>query len=58
MLLIQLFALRPALAAHPPAPAGPSNLVLPAMTLAAFLLPNIVLITRDRGARAAVGSRS
>lgn len=45
LLLIQLFALRlhwlPTSGAD-----GPLNLVLPAVTLATFLLPNIVLITR------------
>lgn len=45
LLLIQIFALHlhwlPTSGAD-----GPANLVLPAVTLAAFLLPNIVLITR------------
>lgn len=45
LLLIQVFALR--LHWLPTSGAGgPANLILPAMTLAAFLLPNIVLITR------------
>lgn len=45
LLLIQVFALR--LHWLPTSGAGgPANLVLPAVTLAAFLLPNIVLITR------------
>ncbi len=45
LLLIQVFALQLHLLPTS-GMGGPQNLVLPAVTLAAFLLPNIVLITR------------